>query len=313
MDHAPLHNQISTAPNDGRAHWTKTTDQVQIRIATWEPKSESKGTVLFFPGRGDYIELYGSAIAGFVEAGFAALVIDWRGHGLSDRVAKNPKVGHVESFDDYQKDVNAMTEAAQELGLPKPWYLVGHSMGACIGLRSLMDGLDVNAAAFSAPMFDIQMASYERLAVWPLTWTLRAIGKGQLYAPGFNDLSYVFRNTFDGNTLTNSRENYEHWKMQGTEVPALHTGGPSMGWLYAALSETRALAQRPSPDVPCIAFCGDQEETVVVSAIQNRFESWPSGHFERVSNAKHELFLETPDVTAAVVGKIIKYFQNHAQ
>ena len=311
MDQAPLHNEISIAPKDGVAYWTKASDGVHLRLACWKPKSASLGTILFFPGRGDYIELYGPPTTAFVEAGYTVIVIDWRGHGLSERVATNPKVGHVESFLDYQKDVDAMTMAAREFDLPQPWYLVAHSMGACVALRSLVNGLEVKAAALSAPMFEIHMAAYERLAAWPLTWAMKAVGKGQVYAPGFNDESYVCRNAFDGNTLTNSQDSYERWKMQGTKVPELHTGGPSMGWLCAALQETHALSKLPSPNVPCIAFCGDQEETVSVPAIEARMRGWPLGTLERVSNAKHELFLETPDVSRTVVSKITGFFQQH--
>lgn len=308
MEQAPIHHDISTAPDTGLAYWITALDGVKLRIAYWMPEQSSRGTVLVFPGRGDYIELYGNAVTDLVLAGYTAIVIDWRGHGLSGRVANNPKVGHVGQFADYQMDVAAMTEAALTLNLPKPWFLIGHSMGACIGLRSLINGLDVDATAFSAPMFDIHMAQYERVAAWPLTWAMRAIGKGQVYAPGFNDVSYVFKNSFDGNTLTNSPDNYERWIMQGETVPELHTGGPSMGWLYAALHETRSLSKLSSPNVPCISLCGDQEETVGVSAIRDRMARWPNGKYEPIANAKHELFLETPLVREAVMEKITTLF-----
>ena len=308
MEIAPLHLEISTAPDDGAAYWIDTADGVRVRIGVWKPEEASRGTILVFPGRGDYIELHGTLIADLVQAGYSALIVEWRGHGLSGRTAKNPKVGHVENFSDYQRDVAAMTGAARQLDLPKPWYLVGHSMGACIGLRSLMTGLDVEAAAFSAPMFDIHMASYERVAARPLTWTMRAIGKGEVYAPGFNDNSYVFRNDFEGNTLTNSAENYERWIMQGRMVAELHIGGPSMSWLYAAMDETRSLSKLPSPDLPCVSLCGDQDETVGVDAIRVRMSRWPKGKLEMISDAKHELFLETPDVRQAVMGKILELF-----
>ncbi len=308
MEKAPLHLDISTAPDDGVACWTNAADGVRLRVGLWKPKKTSRGTVLLFPGRGDYIELHGTLITELVRAGYSALIIEWRGHGLSGRISKNPKVGHVENFSDYQKDVAAMTGAAQQLDLPKPWYLIGHSMGACIALRSLMNGLDVEATAFSAPMFDIHMASYERVAARPLTWAMRAIGKGQVYAPGFNDDSYVFRNKFEGNTLTNSPENYARWIMQGRTVPQLHSGGPSMSWLYAALHETRSLSHLPSPDIPCVSLCGDQDETVGVAAIRDRMNRWPQGKFQMIANAKHELFLETSDVRQAVMDKILELF-----
>ncbi len=308
MEKAPLHLDISTAPDDGMAYWTDADDGVRLRVGLWTPKEAGRGTVLVFPGRGDYIELHGTLIADLVQAGYAAFIVEWRGHGLSSRTARNPKVGHVEDFSDYQKDVAAMLGAAQQLDLPKPWFLIGHSMGACIGLRSLVSGLDVEATAFSAPMFDIHMASYERLAARPLTWAMRAIGKAQVYAPGFNDDSYVARNKFEGNTLTNSVENYERWIMQGRRVPELHIGGPSMGWLHAALHETRSLSKLPSPDIPGISLCGDQDETVGVAAIRGRMNRWPQGKIEMIPNAKHELFLETPDVRQTVMGKILDLF-----
>lgn len=308
MEQAPLHLDISSAPENGVAYWTSAADGVQLRIGLWKPERNSRGTVLIFPGRGDYIELYGNLITDLERAGYSALIVEWRGHGLSGRIATNPKVGHVEHFSDYQQDVAAMTAAAQQLDLPQPWYLVGHSMGACIALRSLINGLDVEATAFTTPMFDIHMASYERIAARPLTWAMQAIGKGQVYAPGFNDQSYVFRNKFEANTLTNSSENYERWIMQGRTVPELHTGGPSMSWLYAALQETRSLSKLPSPDIPCVSLCGDQEETVGVPAIRERMSRWPQGKFEIVANAKHELFLETSDVRQAVMAKILGLF-----
>ena len=35
---------------------------------------------------------------------------------------------------------------------------------------------------------------------------------------------------------------------------------------------------------------------------------WPQGKFEIISNAKHELFLETSDVRQAVMAKIFELF-----
>jgi len=308
MRTAQIYTDISTAPKSAEGFMVTTSDGVDLRVGLWRPGQDCRGTVLLFPGRGDYLELYGHPVSALVAASFNALVIDWRGHGLSERIATNPKVGHVNSFAEYQKDVEAMIKCVDELKLEKPLFVVGHSMGACVALRSLIDGMEVQAAAFSAPMFGIYMASYERAAAWPLTWFLRAIGQGQMYAPGFNDDSYVFNHEFATNTLTNSLEEYERWIMQGTKHPELHTGGPSMGWLYAALKECRDLSSLPSPDIPCLTFCGDQEQTVRVCAIRERLSNWPKGQLEQVQSAKHELFLELPKVRDKVIGQIISFF-----
>ena len=308
MDQAPLLLSISTAPDNGEAFWRNSADGRKLRLAIWKPKQNTRGTVLLFPGRGDYIELYGHPITSLTNAGYSALVIDWRGHGLSERLLENHKTGHVEQFSDYQLDVDVMIDTARSLELPEPWYLIAHSMGACIGLRALMNGLRVQAAAFSAPMFDIHMASYERPVALPITRLMSAVGMGHLYAPGFNDISYVLKNKFDGNNLTNSSEEYGRWNMQGAKFPELHIGGPSMRWLYAALKETNELSKLPSPQIPSIAFYGAQDQTVDISAIRARMENWPNGRIEAIANAKHELFVELPEVRDYVIHKTLEHF-----
>lgn len=292
----------------GAAFWVRAEDGVRLRVGLWTAQDVCKGSIFFFPGRTDYIEQYGRVAAQLVKQGFSTLVIDWRGQGLSDRIAKDPRIGHVNLFSDYQKDVAAMVEAAQELNLPKPWYLVGHSMGGCIGLRALLNSLPVAACAFTAPMWDIHIPAYERFAALPLTWAAQALGKGQLYAPGYSGQTYVLRAGFDGNTLTNDAEMYQHWVSLAKTLPDHQTGGPSMGWLYQSLIEMRDLSKVASPPIPCISFCGDQDKIVGISAVEARMARWPNGKFRLIANAKHELLLEVPKVRQSIIAEICDLF-----
>lgn len=86
--------------------------------------------------------------------------------------------GHVLHFDDYQHDVAAMVDAARELDLPKPWFVLGHSMGGGIALKSVMDGLPVAGASFSAPMWGIQISA----ALRPIAgrWDGAAAARGSI-------------------------------------------------------------------------------------------------------------------------------------
>ena len=52
--------------------------------------------------------------------------------------------------------------APRAAACPNPAIMIAHSMGGCIGLRSLMRGLPFKAAAFSAPMWGILMAAWMR-------------------------------------------------------------------------------------------------------------------------------------------------------
>lgn len=147
-----FHSKVAQGPGDGIALWVHTDDKVRLRTGLWHSENASRGTVLLFPGRSEYIENYGRTATALDQLGFATFAIDWRGHGLSDRLSEDRLIGHVNRFSDYQRDVAAMINAAKKLALPKPWYLIGHSMGACIGLRAVIEGLPITTCAFTSPM-----------------------------------------------------------------------------------------------------------------------------------------------------------------
>lgn len=151
MKTAPLYADEIASTSVSSSYWVQARDGVKLRIAAWRPEVSGNGTVLIFPGRTDFIEKLSHVAVDLSARGYSSLVIDWRGQGLSDRLTQNRIVSHVVRFSDYQSDVEAMIEAAERLDMPKPWYLLGYSMGATIGLRSLVDGLKVDACAFTAP------------------------------------------------------------------------------------------------------------------------------------------------------------------
>ena len=145
MPNAPLYEDILEGPKNGYSEWIQTKDKFRIRVAFW-PKEDANGTVLIFPGRNEYIEKYGRTSKKIWELGYSSLVVDWRGQGLSDRYFKNRLIGHVNEFADYQLDVEAIAKFAELKSLPKPWYLLAHSMGGTIGLRAIHNKLAVKKA-----------------------------------------------------------------------------------------------------------------------------------------------------------------------
>ena len=303
MDSAPFFQDITNGPKGGQAWWIKARDGVRLRVALW-PHKKAKGTVLLFPGRTEYIEKYGITARDLAACGYSTLVIDWRGQGLADRLTDNPMAGHVQNFTDYQMDVAAMLEAAEQLDLPKPYHLLAHSMGGCIALRSLHEGLPVQTATFSAPMFRIGMAAYMRPFAWIMSWGSRFLGLGAKIAPGTSSESYVLVEPFETNMLTNDRDMYQYLIDQTRAQPGLGLAGPSLRWLYTSLVETRALARMSSPDVPCLTVMGSDEEIVDIPAITTRMARWPGSRLEIIEGGKHELLMDTPETRARVMALI---------
>ena len=96
---------------------------------------------MILPGRTECIEKYGRAARDLVARGYSVISIDWRGQGLADRPLADHHAGHVGDFSEYQQDLDAMLAEAERAGLPKPYFMLAHSMGGAIGLRGLVRGL----------------------------------------------------------------------------------------------------------------------------------------------------------------------------
>lgn len=303
---APFHADVAYGPDGGSAYWLTTSDGVRIRIGVWG--GGDKGTVLLFPGRTEFIEKYGAAAQGFQDRGFSTVAIDWRGQGLADRALDNAAIGHVDDFQEYQKDIDAVLAALPELDLPDPTGLFAHSMGGCIGLRALMNGLPVDAAVFTGPMWGISLDPVRRGAGWALSTLSRKTNFEKLLAPGTTGQSYVMVQPFEGNLLTRDEHMYAQMRHQLIAHPELALGGPSMAWLNEALKECRALSLSPTPNVPTITFLGTNERIVDTKAVHDRMARWNTGELRLVDGAEHEVVMDRPDVQADVYDATVELF-----
>lgn len=316
MEQAPFFTEIAEGPEGGRAFWTRAKDGVRLRLAHWQvpnPDRRSEGTVFIASGRTGYIERYGHLAKRLGEAGLGTFVIDWRGHGLSDRLTDDPKICHVERFTDYQHDLDAMIQAAQDLDIPRPWMLIGNSMGAAIALRGLVRGIDITACAFIGPMWGITLPSPVRPIAGVLSKCARFSGFGTRFAPGQGGQPYFMKAPFEENTMTGNAEEYAYWQAQAKVHPELMIGGVSFGWLNEALKECRVLASMPAPAIPCLTFCGEADGDVDKEAARTRMAHWRNGNYVPVPKGRHDLLSERPEIREAVTDQILNLFGRSLQ
>lgn len=304
---APFFGDIAEGPEGGYALWLMADDGVRLRAVHW-PKDGARGTVLLMPGRTEYCEKYGRTAAEFAARGLATFAIDWRGQGLADRLAEPALLGHVEAFSDYQRDVRAMVAAAKAEGVAEPFFLLGHSMGGCIGLRALYEGIDVKTAAFSAPMWGIYLAPHMRPVAWGLSNLSSALGQGARFAPGTKTETYVIADPFDDNMLTTDPDMWAYMVAQAEAQPELTLAGPSLGWLAEALRETWALHCMPSPKTRTITFLGTCERIVDVPRITDRMSRWSDGTLSMIEGAEHEVLMEKPVMRGKVLDEMVQFF-----
>ncbi|WP_039019552.1 alpha/beta fold hydrolase [Halocynthiibacter namhaensis] len=321
MTDAPFHSELSDGPDGGRAVWLHASDGVRIRVGHWPmgsqvlkgaaQKADVKGTVLMFPGRTEYIEKYGRAASEFAARGYEMVAIDWRGQGLADRLLNDPMTGHVSAFSDYQKDVDALLIWAHHQDLPKPWYMIGHSMGGAIGMQALFANLPVNAVAFSAPMWGIQLHPITRAMAGCIAGVARVLGLSHHYAPGTKPVSYVLDAEFDDNMLTTDPEMWAYMQDHIREEPLFGLGGPSINWVGASLAYCRAILERTPPALPVVTFLGSQERIVDVPSIHRRMNNWPTATLDMIEGAEHEVMMEKPETRKAVFDAMVAHFDAH--
>lgn len=310
-DSGPFFQKIARGQKHGKAFWLSTCDNVRIRVAHWVSTGQF-GTVFLFPGRTEYIEKYGLTAEIVCEYGFDMITIDWRGQGLSDRLSKDPMLGHINNFSEYQSDLGAAMKFAKKKCLPEPWFILGHSMGGAIGLRAASRDLGFKAAVFTGPMWGILSP---RLLM-PLRQVLMkigiAVGYSEKYAPTTSIHSYIATSDFSGNTLTNDKEMWYYMKHQVLKHTDLQLAGPSYCWVDAALREIKELHILPIPNMPALCFVGDREFIVDRTRIANLIMKWPECRLVEIPNALHEILMLDRHRQKVILTDICQFFFRHS-
>ncbi|MHA3915354.1 alpha/beta fold hydrolase [Halovulum sp. GXIMD14793] len=285
-------------PPGGAAHWVKAADGTRIRIALWS--GQRVGTVWFLNGRTEYIEKYGHAYSRLLGMGLNVVTLDWRGQGLSDRALPDPFIGHVDDFAKYQQDLQAMLAHPRVQAQPGPHILMGHSMGGCIGMRALVEGLSPDAAVFSAPMWGIHVNPLLR-PMAELMMLVSRMGDMTRRVPQTSEKAYVLENGFKGNLLTSDKGGWDQQVAHLKAKPDLSLGGPSFEWVTQARKEAAALCNHPTlPDLPIQLFLGTAEKVVSKRAIRGLSKRLPNAKLVPCKTARHEIWMETEEVQERV-------------
>ncbi len=307
VEKAPFFHDLAEGPDDVRAVWRHTSDGVRLRLASW-PSSGGKGTVFLFPGRTEHIEKYGRVAHDLIAAGYGMLVVDWRGQGLSDRLLPDRRRGHVDRFSDYQMDVDVMAELACELALPEPWHLIAHSMGGCIGLRALINGLNMSRAVFSAPMWGIKMPAHYRPLAHVLPPIARALRVQNRYALTAKPSSYIAETPFNENVLTHDPKTFAWMQSHAASVEEFAIGGPTIQWVGDAVQEVQALFRSPRPTIPVITYLGTEEAIVTPEAIRRMHANWPESELRIIEGARHEMMMEIEQIRSRFFRETLAFF-----
>ena len=291
-------------PEGARVGLFETADKIKLRYATF-PKGAGapRGTICLVQGRTEFIEKYFETIADFQSRGFAVATFDWRGQGGSQRLIRNPKLGHVNSFDDYWTDLKSFHGSILLPDCPGPYFLVGHSMGGLVSLYAgIRDRMMFERIFLSAPMVGVDRQPLSLGSIAAISGALSLVGLGQLPTGRASDkpLSELH---FAGNAVTSDLRRFNRAIDVVKARRDLEVGRPTIRW---AASAFRAMARAGLDDfpgavrIPVLMLAAARDEIVSTHASETLGLRMRTGRHAVIAGARHELFMETDAIRGQV-------------
>ena len=308
----PTVEQLATAkarrrqlPEDAVFDYFSSSDGEQIRFARFPASHviEAKGTVIFLPGRTEFIEKFLEDVHIYNALGFACAAIDLRGQGMSFRPHPNRDKHYIRSFEPHIEDVKTFFDKKLINKMPKPFILMGHSAGSHVILRFLHDHPDYADAAITvAPMVKIFTGGLPSGVVSGLPWLMRNIGFGAAYIPGhtaFKEGRWGWRKK-----LTHDDERFEDEDYFIKQKDRrLAVGGATYKWLWEAIKSCDILNAPGYPEAiktPVLILQAELDVIVDNKAQTALAERLPHGRLVVIEGAMHEILKETDSIRAHV-------------
>jgi lysophospholipase len=271
-------------------------DGVSIRYARFAATGRPlKGTVIIVTGRNEYIEKYFETIRDLSERGLGTLIFDLRGQGLSDRLISDPARGYIDDFRDYARDLEEIFEKVALPDCRGPFFLLGHSIGAVIGLLAAPAMVNrIRRMVLLGPLLAYPQLPISTPTLRRITGAMRLFGLGRTYVTGTRDRRAV--TPFAVNKLTTDHTRYERNLTLRRLHPELALAGPTASWVHASC---KAIDMIEDPDflalinVPILIIAAGADEVVSTPAIERLTLRLRAGSMVTIDGARHELLQES--------------------
>lgn len=299
-------------PEGADAFWFDGYDGNPLRGAVWPATTpQARGTILLFGGRTEFIEKYFEVVTQLRERGFAVATMDWRGQGLSARGTENRLKGHIDHFNEFDRDMAKFMKLVGERNLPQPLIGMAHSMGGNNLMRwlhladtdaPLAAGLPtMKGVALSAPMVDLRLSTGAMLSMRLMGFTGIALGLGDKYLPGGGDDKAVGLDAFEDNIVTSDPERFARQVAIVKANSELALASITLGWAGSAaesidlLQSDSFVASIKTP----VLFAGAEKDVLVsekqVAAYARRVRG---STYVKCEGCKHEILMERDELQA---------------
>ncbi|MDP3676079.1 MAG: alpha/beta hydrolase [Novosphingobium sp.] len=296
--------------------WTAP-DGYPIRRVDWpSPATDSRGSLLFLPGRGDFIEKYLETLGHWSAKGWAVTAFDWRGQGGSGRLGGDAATGHVEDFALWVADLATFwrqwcAEGARAEGTggrAGPLVIAAHSMGGHLALRAVAEArIDPAALVLSAPMLGL-IGRLPNLAMHQVARAMAAIGDPRRAAWKWRDTPGQPVLAWRGKLLTHDADRYADEIWWREQRPDLVMGPGSWRWVERAYASMRGL-EKPGVleriDIPVFLVASTADRLVSFAAIERAARRMRRAELVRFGpESAHEILREADPVRDKALRRI---------
>lgn len=296
-------------PPEARESLWHAPDGHPIRRIDWAGGDTPRGSLLFFPGRGDCYEKYLETLDHWHRQGWRVTSADWRGQAGSGRLGNDGVTGHIDDFSTWVADLAAFWSAWTR-ETPGPHVIAAHSMGGHIVTRALVDRVlspAPAAAILSAPMLGFLRGGVPVTLYRATAKAMCALGDPKRQAwklsekPGEMPADRM-------KLLTHDPDRYEDEMVWRRQRPELAMGPGSWGWVERALA-SMAVIDAPGAleavTTPVLIVATGNDKLVAIADIDRAARRLPHGELVRFGNeARHEVLRECDAVRDRVLAAI---------
>lgn len=290
-----------TFPQGAEVAKLTTADNRHLRAAFWPaPGNGRMGTIFVLHGRSEYIEKYAEVFGRLLARGYAIATLDWRGQGGSERLLHSRAKGHIEEFEDYLIDLDALYDEAKRRALPEPYSILAHSMGGAVTMLALASGTTrFRRAILSAPLVEINLPVFQSGARI-LARSLVSIGFSGSYIPG-GGRRPIGDKPFENNPLTSDQARYEAARAWIKAEPYIAIGDPTIGWLDAAFNALETFKNDDFGEknrTPILMMLAGKDRVVSSRAAARLAARMRGASAIEIAQSEHEILLENDAIQA---------------
>jgi lysophospholipase len=304
-----------TIPPLARESRWEAADAHVLRRIDWPAGDPPRGSILFFPGRGDFYEKYLETLDQWHRAGWQVTAADWRGQAGSGRLGDDAVTGHIGDFSQWVDDLAAFWREWKARA-PGPHVLVAHSMGGHIVMRALVErAVDPDAVVLSAPMLRMAGPPLPLPLLQGVARLMAMIGKPTRPAWKWSEKPGEIP-AQRRDLLSHDAERYADELWWREKRPELVMGPGSWGWVERAYASTRKLESRGAMEavaVPVLIVATANDRLVSFPAAARAAERLPMGELVAFGKeARHEILREADAVRDRALAAIAGFLDRAA-